>query len=152
VYVKLRHIASAAKIEDIVYHNADGSIAGGMKMANGTNSIGSPPFPGTRGKSAALVREQYVKAQEYAAKLARAIKTDAAGNKTLDPEKAPVRDLGMEALGEVLSGKKIVQHHTHRSDDIMTVLRLAQEFHFRVVLHHVSEAWKVAPEIAAADT
>ncbi len=152
VYVKLRHIRDAAKIEDIVYKNADGSIAGGMKMANGTNSIGAPPFPGTRGKSAALVREQYVKAQEYAGKLQRATKTDAGGKASIDPEKAPVRDLAMEALGDVLSGKKIVQHHTHRSDDIMTVLRLAQEFHFRVVLHHVSEAWKIAPEIAAADT
>jgi len=32
----------------------------------------------------------------------------------------------------------------------MTVLRLAQEFGFRVVLQHVSEGWKVADEIAAA--
>lgn len=152
VYVKLRNIAAAAKVEDIVYRNPDGSIAGGMKMANGTNSISAPPFPGTRGKSAALVREQYVKAQEYAGKLQRATKKDDAGNTIIDPDKAPVRDLAMEGLGEVLSGKKIVQHHTHRSDDIMTVLRLAGEFKFRVVLHHVSEAWKVAPEIAATDT
>jgi imidazolonepropionase-like amidohydrolase len=43
-----------------------------------------------------------------------------------------------------------VHHHTHRADDIMTVLRLQKEFGFRVVLHHVSEAWKVADEIAAA--
>jgi hypothetical protein len=35
---------------------------------------------------------------------------------------------------------RIVHHHTHRHDDIMTVLRLADEFGFRVVLHHVSEA------------
>src|SRR5262245_53464848 len=32
----------------------------------------------------------------------------------------------------------------------MTVIPLAQEFHLRVVLHHVSEAWKVASAIAAA--
>ena len=56
----------------------------------------------------------------------------------------------MEALVEVLDGKRIVHFHTHRHDDIVTVLRLAQEFGFRVVLHHVSEGWKVADEIAKA--
>jgi imidazolonepropionase-like amidohydrolase len=56
----------------------------------------------------------------------------------------------LESLAEVLDGKRIVHHHTHRHDDILTVLRLQKEFGFRVVLHHVSEAWKVADEIAAA--
>jgi imidazolonepropionase-like amidohydrolase len=49
-----------------------------------------------------------------------------------------------------MRGKRIVHHHTHRHDDIMTVLRLASEFGFSVVLHHVSEGWKVADEIAKA--
>jgi imidazolonepropionase-like amidohydrolase len=44
----------------------------------------------------------------------------------------------------------MVHFHTHRHDDILTVLRLKEEFGFRVTLHHVSEGWKVAPEIAAA--
>jgi Imidazolonepropionase and related amidohydrolases len=56
----------------------------------------------------------------------------------------------MEALVEVLDGKRVVHFHTHRHDDIMTVLRLQKEFGFRVVLHHVSEGWKVADEIAKA--
>jgi imidazolonepropionase-like amidohydrolase len=43
-----------------------------------------------------------------------------------------------------------VHFHTHRADDIMTVLRLQKEFGFRVVLHHVSEGWKIADEIAKA--
>ncbi len=152
VYVKLRRIREAAKIEDIAYRGADGRVAGGMKMANGTNSIGNPPFPGTRGKSAALIREQFIRAQEYADKIARAVKKDEAGNTVPDPEKRPSRDLALEGLAEVLRGERIVQHHTHRSDDIMTVLRFGQEFKCRVVLHHVSEAWKVASEIAGADT
>src|SRR5262249_14117735 len=99
------------------------------------------PFPGTRSKSAALVREKYVKAQEYRRKIEQA-KGDAS--------KMPDRDLEMEGLLEVLDGKRIVHHHTHRADDILTVIRLSQEFHFRVVLHHVSEGWKVADEIAKA--
>jgi len=137
-YLKLR---DANTIEAMSYLNDDGSFAGGMKMANGTNSQRDPPFPGTRAKSAALVREQFIKALDYREKLRRA------GD---DPEKQPARDLGMEALLEVLDGKRIVQHHTHRHDDIITVLRLREEFGFRVVLHHASEAAKVAEEIAAA--
>ena len=135
-YLKNR---DANTIEEMQIIGADGKPAGGMKMANGTNSQRAAPFPGTRSKSAALVREQFLKAQAYREKLKRAKKGE-----------EPERDLAMEALLEVLDGKRIVQHHTHRHDDIMTVLRLKEEFGFRVVLHHVSEAWKVAGEIAAA--
>jgi imidazolonepropionase-like amidohydrolase len=56
----------------------------------------------------------------------------------------------MEAMMDVLDGKRVVHFHTHRHDDIMTVIRLAKEFNFRVVLQHVSEGWKVADEIAKA--
>jgi imidazolonepropionase-like amidohydrolase len=56
----------------------------------------------------------------------------------------------MEALLEVLDGKRVVHFHTHRHDDILTALRLQKEFGFRIVLQHVSEAWKVADEIAKA--
>lgn len=138
VYLKLR---DRNTIEEWVIRDPEGKVLGGMKMANGTNSRRKAPFPGTRGKSAALVRETFLKAQAYRDKLARAVD---------DPEQAPERDLGMEALVEVLEGTRIVHHHTHRHDDIITVLRLAKEFGFRVVLHHVSEAWKVPEEIAAA--
>jgi imidazolonepropionase-like amidohydrolase len=138
LYLKLR---DARTIDDLLIKLPDGTNAGGLKMANGTNSIKAAPFPGTRAKSAALVREQYVKAREYRDKIARA-----AG----DADKLPPRDLALEELVEVLDGKRIVQHHTHRADDILTVLRIAKEFGYKVVLHHISEGWKVADEIAAA--
>ncbi len=137
-YLKLRNGRS---IDDLALKNPDGSMMGGLKMANGTNSIKDPPFPGTRGKSAALVRQQFLKARDYQRKVAAA-----AG----DAAKLPDRDLGLETLVEVLDGKRVVHHHTHRSDDILTVLRLREEFGFKVVLHHVSDAWKVADEIAAS--
>ena len=138
VYLKLRE---GRTIEELALRNGDGSVAGGLKMANGTNSIRSAPFPGTRGKSAALVRQSFLKARDYQKKVA------AAGG---DAAKLPDRDLGMETMVEVLEGKRVVHHHTHRADDILSVLRLREEFGFKVVLHHVSEAWKVADEIAAA--
>jgi imidazolonepropionase-like amidohydrolase len=138
LYLKLR---DGNVIDDLLIRDSQGVIAGGIKMANGTNSRRADPFPGTRAKSAALVREQYVKAQEYRDKIRRA---------NGDPEKLPARDLRMEALVEVLEGKRVVHHHTHRHDDILTVIRLSKEFGFRVVLHHASDGWKVASEIAAA--
>lgn len=141
VYVKLRFSEQPASVAEIAIRRDDGGIAGGLKMANGTNPQGDPPFPGTRGKAAYLVREQFIKAREYQQKLA------AAGD---DESKKPPRDLDLETLVEVMEGKRMVHHHTHRHDDIMTVLRLSEEFGFRVVLQHVSEGWKVAREIAAA--
>lgn len=138
-YVKLR---DAARIEDmLICSDPITQICGGMKMANGTNSRGEPPFPGSRAKSAALVREKFVKAIEYRNAL-RAAETDST--------KRPPRDLELEGIVQVLDGKRVVHFHTHRADDIMTVLRLQKEFGFKVVLHHTSEAWKIAKEIAAS--
>jgi len=138
VYVKLR---KATTIDDVLIRDDTGRPLGGMKMANGTNSQKDPPFPGTRSKSAALVRQKFLKAQDYRRKVA-----DAQG----DPAKLPDRDLEMEGLVDVLDGRVIVHHHAHRADDLLTVLRLRDEFGFKVVLHHASEAWKVADALAKA--
>ena len=147
VYLKMRKVGRGEVLnaEDLAYTVEDGHggrrVLGGLKMANGTNPQKKPPFPGTRGKSAQLVRSSFIKAQEYRAKVT------AAGN---DAAKLPPRDLDLETLAEVLDGKRVVHHHTHRADDIVTVLRLQKEFGFRLVLQHVSEGWKVADQIAAA--
>jgi len=139
-YVKLR----GTTIEDMLIPGA----LGGLKMANGENpkhygARGQAPM--TRMEEAALARREYIKAEEYKAKWDDYNKKVAAGDKD---SKAPERDLAMEPLVQVLEGKRIVQHHTHRADDIMTVVRLADEFHFRVVIHHGTEAYKVADELA----
>ena len=141
LYLKLRR---GGTIDDLLIRDDAGNIAGGLKMANGTNPLrpnSTGPFPGTRSKSASLIREQLTRAQEYREKIRRA-----AGDKT----KLPPRELAMEALVEVLDGKRVVHFHTHRHDDILTALRLAKEFGFRIVLQHVTEGWKVVDEIARA--
>jgi imidazolonepropionase-like amidohydrolase len=134
------------RIDDLFILDDKGQPMWGVKMANGTNSLGDAPFSGTRAKSAALVRERFIKAREYKAKLDAARAPDG----TLDPAKVPARDLALEPLVEILDGTRIVHHHTHRADDIATVLRLRDEFGFRVVLHHTSEAWKIPDQIAKA--
>ena len=137
VYLKLR---DGSTIDRLAIYRQDGKVAGGMKMANGTNSRRPPPFPSTRAKSAALVREQFLKAQDYRRRTQQADSED----------QRPARDLRMEGLLEVLDGARVVHHHTHRHDDVLTVLHLAEEFGFRPVLHHVSDAWLVADENAEA--
>lgn len=138
VYVKMR---PAKTIEDMLVVNEKG-VYGGMKMANGTNSIrNSSGFPGTRAKSAAMVRELFLQAVEYKNKIIKAGK---------DSSKMPERNLRLEPLVEVLEGKRMVHFHTHKANDIITAIRLSQEFKFRMVMHHLSEGWKVAGEIAKA--
>jgi imidazolonepropionase-like amidohydrolase len=138
LYVKYR---DGRILDDIVIPLEDGRWAGGIKMANGTNPRRAAPFPGTRAKAAALVREQFLKAIEYRDKVREA---------AADPTRRPARDLSLEALAEALDGKRVVHFHTHRHDDILTVLRLQREFGFKVVLQHVSDGWMVAGEIARA--
>jgi imidazolonepropionase-like amidohydrolase len=138
-YLKLR---DGTDIYDLLFcRDVLREICGGIKMANGTNPRGEPPFPNTRGRAAAIVRERFVRAQEYRQKIRTAGSAD----------RVSPRDLELEALAEVLDGRRVVHFHTHRADDILTALRLSREFGFRIVLQHVSEAWKVADEIAAAN-
>lgn len=139
LYLKLRD--GATKIDDLLIMDKAGAYMGGIKFANGTNPIRTAGSPGTRAKSVSLVREQFIKAQEYREKIKKA---------GTDKTKLPERNLAMEALVEALDGKRMVHFHTHRHDDIMSALRLQKEFGFRIVLQHVSEAWKVADEIAKA--
>jgi len=138
IYIKMRE---GVTIEDLLVVN-DRGVYGGMKMANGTNPMrGTAGFPGTRAKEAAMDRDLFLKAIEYRKKIEKAGK---------DSSKMPERDLKMEAMLEVLEGKRVVHFHTHKAIDILTCLRLQKEFGFRLVLHHVTEGYKVAREIAAA--
>jgi imidazolonepropionase-like amidohydrolase len=139
IYVKMRE---ATTIEDLLLTNEQG-LHGGLKMANGTNPMrATPGFPGTRSKAAALDRDLFIKAIEYRKKVERAGK---------DSTKLPDRDLRLEAMVEVLNGKRVVHFHSHKANDLLTALRLKKEFGFRMVLHHVTEGYKVAKQIAEAE-
>jgi imidazolonepropionase-like amidohydrolase len=143
LYVKLR----PGPIERMTV--TPGHPEGGLKMANGENPKrvygGKGQAPATRMRLAALQREQFLKAQDYRRKQQAHREARAQGK---DSPAEPDRDLAMEALVEVLDRKRTVHFHTHRADDIMTVLRLADEFGFEVVVQHGTEGYKVADEIA----
>jgi imidazolonepropionase-like amidohydrolase len=121
---------------------------GGMKMANGENPKhygAKDKAPMTRMEEAALARGIYEKATQYKAKWEAYNKALAAGDKTA---KQPDRDLDLEPVVEVLEGKRVVHNHTHRADDIMTAIRLSEEFHYRLVVQHGTESCVVSDELA----
>jgi imidazolonepropionase-like amidohydrolase len=142
IYVKLRGYTP----EQMWIESPD--VLGGLKMANGENPKraygGKAKAPGTRMKVAALQRGEFLAAKNYMAKWDAYRKKLAAGEKA----SAPDVDLAMEPLVEVLQRKRTVHFHTHRADDILTVLRLKDEFNFELVIQHGTESYKVVKEIA----
>jgi imidazolonepropionase-like amidohydrolase len=142
LYVKLRGaVIDAMRV-------LRGVVLGGIKFANGENPIGAygkkGAAPGTRMKVAALQREQLVKAREYKRQWDNYKKAAAEGKQANPPD----TDLALEPLVEVLERKRTVHFHTHRADDIMTAVRLAEEFNFEIVLQHCTEGYRVADDLS----
>ncbi|MBF8187406.1 amidohydrolase [Nonomuraea sp. K274] len=98
-------------------------------------------LPSTRQGVAAVIRDAFMKAQDYKARRAAA----AAEDKPFD------RDGTLEILARVLDGELPWCQHTHRADDIATALRLADEFGYRVVINHGTEGHLLADTLAAKD-
>jgi len=131
----------------------------GMKMALGYNPKScygeqGRKKPVTRMGNAAILRSTLVAARNYGAKKAHhAAKADAMAAKPED-KREPLPpfevDLKYEALLPVLDGALPARCHAHRADDIVTALRIAEEFGLDLTVEHATEAYKVAPEIAAA--
>src|SRR6185295_5703541 len=63
---------------------------------------------------------------------------------------APRRDLQLDPLVEVMEGKRYVHAHCYRADEILMLLRVANDFGFKIrTFQHTLEGYKVAKEIAA---
>jgi len=98
--------------------------------------------PGTRAKVSAMLRTELVAAQAYAAKVAKA-----AREKDAD---TPDRDLRKEALAAVLNRERPLLVTAQRHQDILTALRIADEFNIDIVLDGAAESYLVLDEIKAA--
>ncbi|HEX9625240.1 MAG TPA: amidohydrolase [Streptosporangiaceae bacterium] len=99
--------------------------------------------PGTRLGTAAVLRSAFVDATNYLTKL------DAEQRKPEEERKHVDRDLKLEALGKVLKREIPWRQHSHRSDDIATAIRIAEEFGYQLVIDHGTEAHLLADVIAA---
>jgi imidazolonepropionase-like amidohydrolase len=143
LYVKLR----GPSVEAMRISNM--KVLGGLKMANGENPKNfnftrNKMPPNTRMKLAAMQREQFIKAREYQQKWAAYKKAVAAGKEAPPPE----TDIGLDSLVEVLERRRTVHFHSHRADDLMTAVRLSEEFGFELVLQHCTEGYRIADELA----
>src|SRR5262249_14403916 len=110
----------------------------GIKFALGENPKrsnfrvpGQDRYPGSRMGVEGVLREAFQEAraykrewEEYEAKA----KASAKGEKPIPPRK----DLRLEALRDILDGKILVHAHCYRSDEILMLLRVADEFGFKV--------------------
>ncbi|MBN9661589.1 MAG: amidohydrolase [Acidobacteria bacterium] len=104
-------------------------------------------YPGTRMGVEDVIREAFTNAKEYQKEWKDYEAKKARGEMALPPR----RDLQLETLVEVLEGKRLVHAHCYRADEILMLLRVSQEFGFKIAtLQHVLEGYKVAKEIAAA--
>ena len=124
----------------------------GVKFALGENPKQSNwgnrgnRFPNTRPGVEAAMRRAFTEAQEYRKAWEEHGKSRAAGKNSAPPR----RDLRLEALAGILAGEIRVHCHCYRADEILMVLKVAEDFGFKIAtLQHVLEGYKVAPEIAA---
>jgi imidazolonepropionase-like amidohydrolase len=128
----------------------------GIKFALGENPkrSGATPvglggharYPATRMGVEDVIREAFTEAKAYQADWREYNEKVKRGEKAI----APRRDLKLEPLVEVLEGKRFVHAHCYRADEILMLLRVADDFGFKIrTLQHGLEGYKVAKEIAA---
>jgi imidazolonepropionase-like amidohydrolase len=131
-------------VEDLPISDAPRMI----KFALGENvtrsgSTTATRFPHTRMGVQAVYRRAFTEAQDYIRKW-DAWEADKS-------KKQPQRDLRLETLADILRGKIWVQCHSYRADEILMMVRLSQEFNFKIgAMQHALESYKLAPELAKA--
>ena len=118
------------------------------KRSNFTPPAGIPQrYPQSRMGVIDVIRQAFVDAREYRKSWDDYRKRTAAGEKNIMP---PRRDVKLDPLVEVLEGKRYVHSHAYRADEMLQLMRLAEEFGFRIrTFQHVLEGYRIAPEMAA---
>jgi imidazolonepropionase-like amidohydrolase len=115
------------------------------RSGSNTNFGATLRYPATRMGVEDVVREAFNDARAYQRQRDE-YQTRAGKGERVAP---PRRDFKLEPLVEVLEGKRLVHAHCYRSDEILMLLRAAEEFGFKIrTLQHGLEAYKVAKEIA----
>ncbi|MBQ7246132.1 MAG: amidohydrolase [Firmicutes bacterium] len=113
-----------------------------MKCAFGENPKrcygSSSKMPMTRMATAALLRQTIEQAIEYNAKKKAAKK---------DPAKMPAYNAKLEAMIPVIEKKIPLKAHAHRTDDILTSIRIAKEYGLKMTLDHCTEGHLIVDEV-----
>jgi imidazolonepropionase-like amidohydrolase len=97
-------------------------------------------YPQTRMGVEQFMREKFSEARDYSKSMA---------TKPVAGELPPRRDLQLDALAEILRGDRMIHCHSYRQDEILMLMRVAEDFGFHVgTFQHVLEGYKVADELS----
>ena len=131
---------------ELLYKNAPQ----GIKFALGENVKqanweGTNRYPQTRMGVEQVIRDAFRAAQDYRHRHKTYERNSKAQRKTIPPR----IDLELEALAEILEGSRLLHCHSYRQDEIMMLMRVAEDFGFTIAtFQHVLEGYKVAERIA----
>ena len=100
----------------------------------------TPRYPATRMGVEDVYRQAFSEAKAYQ----QSIADFKLGKSKVEPR----RNLQMEPLVEILEGKRLVHCHAYRGDEMLMMMRVAEEFGFRIAtFQHVQEGYKIAKEM-----
>ena len=120
--------------------------AGNPQGGRGATVVAEARYPATRMGIEDTIRQAFNEAKAYKAEWDAYNAKAAAGERLIPPRK----DLKLEPLKEILEGKRYIHAHCYRADDILMLIRVADDFGFKIrTFQHVLEGYKVAKEIAA---
>jgi len=123
------------------------------KESNFQTFAGHPRYPQTRMGVEEVIRDAFTRAVAYRTEWQQYEAARRALRRGQAEPIPPRRDLQLDALVEIMDGRRLVNAHSYRADEILMLLRVAHDFGFRVAsLEHGLEGYKVADEIAAAGT
>ncbi len=143
--IKLRW---GSESEELLFENAPP----GIKFALGENVKQSnwgdnhtTRYPQTRMGVDQIIRDAFIAARKYQLEWAEYKSGKSGALKNIPPR----RDLELEALVEILEGKRLLHCHSYRQDEILMMMRIAEDFGFRIAtFQHVLEGYKVAEILA----
>lgn len=141
--------------ENVIVKMRWGSLPDSLKLEGATRTVkfalGENPkrccyegrYPRSRMGTQEIIRDHFLAARDYRREWQEWEKT----KKGLPPR----RDLRMDAILDILDQKLMISSHGYRADEFLALIRLAEEFGFKVMaIQHGVEAYKIAPELAKA--
>ncbi|KPJ78705.1 MAG: hypothetical protein AMS19_11905, partial [Gemmatimonas sp. SG8_23] len=137
--------------ENVIVKMRWGALPDELKLETDTRTVkfalGENPkrrqnrYPDTRMGTQEIIRDHFLAARDYEREWQRWEESQEGI--------PPRRDLRMEAILDILNQELLISSHGYRADEFLALVRLAEEFGFRVqTLQHGVEAYKIAPELA----
>jgi len=104
-------------------------------------------YPNTRQGVEQTIRSAFIAAQDYKAEWDE---YNALTEEEQERRVPPRTDIQLQTLVEIVEGDRKVHSHSYRQDEILMLIRVAEEFGFQIgAFQHVLEGYKVSHEIAA---